>query len=327
MARKSPSDSASARVDEPEDGARAAAAKALRTRYKLGEPGALQAIEVEAAKYRFYHSIELVPGLRTRGWETSDEFVERVGSVMESFDFSSMRVLDVGCRDGALSFKAELLGASEVIGIDNDLSPGLTQFLIPFRGSRVKAREMNANMLSRDELGEFDIVLFSGVLYHLRYPFWVLRKINEVLKPRGVLIIEGGFVDGFADLPILFCPIGPDSPYEASSVTFFNEAGLKDTLLSMGFSDVECHGSFLYTITEDQCVEFCRNRFPDFARRYASDLPFGICRKIVSCRKGWATRDGRITKTEVPGTQQEILQLYWDGVHGVHTSGSLLNDG
>jgi SAM-dependent methyltransferase len=316
--------SASPRPDRPHDRAGAAAAKALRTRYDLGESGALQAIEAEAAKYRFYHCIELVPGVRTRGLDWSDEFVDRVGAVMETFAFKSKRVLDVGCRDGALSFKAEDLGASEVVGVDNNLSEGLTQFLIPFKDSRVKAREMNAAMLSRDELGQFDIVLFSGVLYHLRYPFWVLRRINDVLKRNGLLIIEGGFLDGFADLPLLFCPIGSDSPYEASSVTFLNEAGLKDALISIGFSNVQWHTSFLPTLTEDACAEFCRERFPEFAKKYADSVPFGISRKIVSCRKGWETRDRRISETETPGTQQEILQQYWDGVHGFHTSGSLV---
>src|ERR1700730_3340025 len=135
-------------------------------------------------------------------------------SVMKCFDLKGKRVLDIGCRDGAQSFAAEQLGASEVIGIDNDLSDGLTSFFIPFKNSKVRAFHCNVIDLSREQFGEFDIVVFSGVLYHLRYPIWGLRRIADVLKPDGVLIIEGGFIEAFADLPILFCPIGSDSPYD-----------------------------------------------------------------------------------------------------------------
>jgi hypothetical protein len=73
---------------------------------------------------------------------------------------------------------------------------------------------------------------------------WGLRRIADVLKPGGLLIIESGFIEGFGDLPILFCPIGTDSPYEATSVTFFNSAGITDTLLSIGYSSMQFEDMF-----------------------------------------------------------------------------------
>ncbi|MSO30732.1 MAG: hypothetical protein EXQ48_07300 [Acidobacteria bacterium] len=48
------------------------------------------------------------------------------------------RALDVCCRDGLLSFEAERLASSEVIGIDNDLSLAAVEFLIAFFNSRVR---------------------------------------------------------------------------------------------------------------------------------------------------------------------------------------------
>jgi predicted RNA methylase len=66
--------------------------------------------------------------VRTAGHAWVDEFVDRVVAVMKLFDFKGKRVLDIGCRDGALSFAAEQLGATEVIGVDNDLSDGLINF-------------------------------------------------------------------------------------------------------------------------------------------------------------------------------------------------------
>jgi SAM-dependent methyltransferase len=301
-------------------------ARELRDRYESGDRTAIQAIKEEAGKYHFYHNIEIVPGVLTQGQAWADEYVNRVIAVMKRFDFKGKRVLDIGCRDGAQSFAAEQLGASEVVGIDNDLSNGLVEFLIPFKQSRVKAYQCNLNDLSREQFGEFDTVIFPGVLYHLRYPFWGLRRIADVLKPSGVLIIESGFIEGFADLPILFCPIGTDSPYEPTSITYFNEAGIADTLVSIGFSDIRQHDSFCYGFTEAQEREYLADKFPKFLRVYAGHHKLSVCRKIFSCVKAWSTDDKRIDPAAMHLSQAQILQRYWDGIHGLHTRWAIDHD-
>jgi 2-polyprenyl-3-methyl-5-hydroxy-6-metoxy-1,4-benzoquinol methylase len=123
----------------------AAIAQELRRRFDGGDADVADAIKEEAAKYRFYHNIELVPGIVTAGYSWADGFVTRIAEAMQEFDFKGRRVLDIGCRDGAMSFIAEELGASEVIGIDNDLSEGLVKLLIPFKGSKVQAFQCNVN--------------------------------------------------------------------------------------------------------------------------------------------------------------------------------------
>lgn len=82
------------------------------------------------------------------------------------------------------------------------------------------------------------MVIFPGVLYHLRYPFWGLRAIRDVLKIDGHLLIETAIWEDERNNAMLFCPIGADSPYEGTSCTFFNEKGLVDTLKSLGFQTV-----------------------------------------------------------------------------------------
>jgi SAM-dependent methyltransferase len=289
--------------------------RALRDRYESGDNSVIQAIKEEAGKYHFYHNIEIVPGVLTAGLAWTDEYVNRVITVMKRFDFKRKRVLDIGCRDGAQSFAAEQLGASEIIGIDNDLSDGLTDFLIPFKDSKVRAFQCNVNDLSRQQVGEFDIVVFAGVLYHLRYPIWALRRIADVLKPDGVLIIESGFMEGFADLPLLFCPIGTDSPYEPTSVTYFNEAGITDTLLSIGFSGIQLHDTFYYAFSGGLEQKYLAEKFPKFFKEYSGHHKLSICRKIFSCTKKWRADDRRISSEAM----ELLLQRYWDGIHGMHT--------
>ena len=95
-------------------------------------------------------------------------------------------------------------------------------------------REMNLYALDPSVIGNFDIILFFGVLYHLRYPFWGLKRIVDCLADRGFLLIETGVLvaDHLKDQEILYCPV-ERSPYgEPSSCTFFNETGLTVTLRS-----------------------------------------------------------------------------------------------
>jgi hypothetical protein len=44
---------------------------------------------------------------------------------------------------------------------------------------------MNLYDLSPDAFGLFDVVLFAGVLYHLRYPVWGYGAVAAILARRG----------------------------------------------------------------------------------------------------------------------------------------------
>jgi SAM-dependent methyltransferase len=158
---------------------------------------------------------------------------------LKALHLKGKRVLDVGCRDGLFSFAAESMGAAEVVGIDSDLSKPAMEFLIPFFKSKVRMLQQNLYDLKAQELGLFDVILFPGVLYHLRYPFWGLKVLCDMMKPGGELLIETAIWRGDPNNAMLFCPIENDSPYEPTSCTFFNEKGLVDTLRSLNFGTVE----------------------------------------------------------------------------------------
>jgi SAM-dependent methyltransferase len=187
-------------------------------------------------QYKWYHQISVAGDLQTEsafgGYPEIWSFILRG---MGETDFAGMRVLDVACRDGLFSFEAERRGAREVIGIDNDLSVGATEFLIPFFRSKVRMYELNLYELTPDRFGLFDVILLFGVLYHLRYPFWGLRKVVDCLSDRGLLLIESGMlVDRrFEQHELLYCPV-ETSPYERTSCSFFNTAALSTTLRSFG---------------------------------------------------------------------------------------------
>lgn len=105
-------------------------------------------------------------------------------------DASNLRVLDVGCCDGFYSFAMEQRGA-DVVSIDyRDVEQrgfGIARDLI---GSGITPRIDTVYNLTPDRYGTYDVVLFLGILYHLRHPLLALDRVRSVMKPGGLLFIE-----------------------------------------------------------------------------------------------------------------------------------------
>ena len=196
------------------------------------EPGALTAA---LRDHVWYHRIGLGDDLVTPGVERYEAFQRPVLERLRRAPLAEARVLDVGCRDGLFAFEAERLGAAEVVGIDNNLSPGAVEVLVPALGSAVRFTEMNLLDATPEALGgRFDVVLFAGVLYHLREPFAGLRRVADLLVEGGTLVVETAVLLDDERWAMLWCPTGFDGPYDATSPTFFNRKGLVDSLRSVG---------------------------------------------------------------------------------------------
>src|SRR5262249_31297268 len=95
------------------------------------------------AGFDWYHTIRLTDTVDTPGWSPCLGLTQLVWKCVRALDLKGKRVLDIGCRDGLMSFEAEKGGASEVIAIDNCLSRGAVEFLIPFLRSKVRMHELN----------------------------------------------------------------------------------------------------------------------------------------------------------------------------------------
>ena len=101
----------------------------------------------------FYHTVEYAPGQRTQGWPVIVPIVDMIRAAMQRLDFRGRRVLDIGCRDGALSFEAEKLGAAEVLGVDFDLPRDNIAFLAGALGSKARFEQRNIYELRPDNSG------------------------------------------------------------------------------------------------------------------------------------------------------------------------------
>jgi tRNA (mo5U34)-methyltransferase len=94
-------------------------------------------------------------------------------------DLSGRTVLDIGCNAGFYSIAMKRRGAARVLGIDFDET-----YLAQARfAAEMADAEIEFQKLSVYDVGalneRFDIVLFMGVLYHLRHPLLALDLVRE----------------------------------------------------------------------------------------------------------------------------------------------------
>jgi tRNA (mo5U34)-methyltransferase len=146
------------------------------------------------------HTIDLGQGIVTPGiWPPSPLILR----AFDEIDFRGKRVLDIGCWDGLWSFEAEKRGAAEVYATDH-----VTQR--PFREqptfqlahqvleSRVRYYP-DVSVYDLDQLGagDFDIVLFCGVYYHLKDPLRALARLRKLMKTGGIIVVEGEVINDY----------------------------------------------------------------------------------------------------------------------------------
>src|ERR1043166_3849154 len=122
-------------------------------------------------------------------------------------DLTGKTVLDVGCNAGFYSIEMKRRGADRVVGIDTDEHYlDQARFAAKVRGADIEFRNLSVYRVS--ELQEiFDLVLFMGVLYHLRHPLLALDLLHEHVV-RDTMIFQS-LLRGSADTE----PLEGDYPF------------------------------------------------------------------------------------------------------------------
>ncbi len=150
---------------------------------------------------RWWHSIDLGNGFVTPGAIPLAELQANFAYLQLPADLTGKRVLDIGCWDGFYSFECERRGA-EVVAVDCWRPEG---FFLAHEAlqSGVQFHESSVYELTRAQLGHFDIVLFLGVLYHLRHPLLALERVCEMTHEYAV--IETHVIDNarHGDYPVI----------------------------------------------------------------------------------------------------------------------------
>jgi tRNA (mo5U34)-methyltransferase len=152
---------------------------------------------------RWYHCIEVAPGVVTPGWFDLRPIVDE----MPWPDVRGRRCLDVGTADGFLAFELERRGAAEVVAVDigshddwdweAHVGPRGPEYLQAVAGpaasagfgvahrllsSSVEFRSLSVHDLSPETVGTFDVVVCGSLLLHLRDPLGALAAIASVCR-------------------------------------------------------------------------------------------------------------------------------------------------
>ncbi len=154
----------------------------------------------------WFHNLDL-HGVATAPDHPLGNFLEEIWWHVERqipTDMTGMSVLDIGCNGGFYSQRLARRGAN-VLGVDHDERYlAQARFAAEVNGLDIEFRRLDVYDL--DQLsGPFDLVLFMGVLYHLRYPLYGLDKVVRLVGGRLVFqsMIRG--TDAVFNVP-------PDAP-------------------------------------------------------------------------------------------------------------------
>jgi tRNA (mo5U34)-methyltransferase len=167
-------------------------------------------------------------------------------------DLHGKSVLDVGCNAGFYSIEMKKRGAERVVGIDSDERYlAQARFAAETLGFDIEFRNMSVYEVA--ELGEkFDVVIFMGVLYHLRHPLLALDLLQENVvgdilvfqsMQRGSNVVEPLKPDyPFSETDIFLSPDFPqmyfiEQRYSQDPTNWWipNRAGAEAMLRSAGF--------------------------------------------------------------------------------------------
>jgi tRNA (mo5U34)-methyltransferase len=127
-------------------------------------------------------------------------------------DLTGKTVLDIGCNAGFYAIEMKRRGAARVVGIDSDprylQQAGLAAEIL---GVDIELRRLSVYDVA--ELDErFDLVLFMGVFYHLRYPLYALDLLREHVV--GDRMVFQSMLRGDADV----APVEADYPFSETAI-------------------------------------------------------------------------------------------------------------
>ncbi|MHB8148049.1 MAG: class I SAM-dependent methyltransferase [Vulcanimicrobiaceae bacterium] len=198
-----------------------------------------------AAQPYFFHKMHLWDDFYTPGWSDVEREKLPYYGLPERMD--GMRVLDIGCAEGFFSFEAERRGAAQVVAIDS-FEGSIERFnLVRLAlGSKVNAYLCNVYDLSPKTFGTFDLVMFFGVLYHVKHPWYALEKISAVCS--GALLLQTLVTEepAYRDLSLSwFHPFGiesgPPENRQLDPTVFWvpTPECTRNLVRAAGFTDVE----------------------------------------------------------------------------------------
>ncbi len=235
-------------------------------------------LQARADSTFWWHSIDLGRGVITRGTKGQGrELLLGELRSLQLPDLRGKTVLDVGAWDGFYSFEAERRGAARVVALDHyvwsfdtpqahrysheckqngvvplphpqvpglwrpDTLPGKRGFDVAHEALRSNVEVVVDDFMEMGlaRLGTFDVVLFLGVLYHVRHPLLALERLASVTEELAVIETHACVYPGQGDRAL--CEFFETNELNDDVTNWWvpNEKALVGTCRAAGFRRVE----------------------------------------------------------------------------------------
>jgi 2-polyprenyl-3-methyl-5-hydroxy-6-metoxy-1,4-benzoquinol methylase len=146
----------------------------------------------------WYYSVELVPGLTTKGIYP-DEFPLLPRILMRNCDLDGAACLDLGSMEGLIPTLMCKQRAAKVLATDatfhcyEKMQAVKHYYNVHFNFQQIGSMYDLSAKLKR--YGGFDFINLSGVLYHVFSPMHVLAGVRPLLKKNGLMIVSTNVIN------------------------------------------------------------------------------------------------------------------------------------
>jgi tRNA (mo5U34)-methyltransferase len=248
--------------------------------------------EILAGVKRFepwFHRIDLGGGVYTKTVSVMGEPVDHPLGPWQMIqkllprDLRDKTLLDVGCNAGFYAFEAKRRGAQRVLGVDGQrqhVRQGL--FVRKVLGLDVEFRRLNVYELSPGTVGQFDITLALGLLYHLKHPILALENLYQVTKQ--LLIIETAIMPPERTPPSFVHPLGDKQMLLHTLALVENPTNAKEQVFNWFLPGVEALQALLRTagFDEVEVVEVKNERAIVVCRKAKSEAAVDVLKHFVA---------------------------------------------
>ncbi|MEO7648940.1 MAG: DUF1698 domain-containing protein [Bryobacteraceae bacterium] len=248
--------------------------------------------EIEAGVARlqpWFHCIDVGYGIQTKTVSGEAEPSDHPRPTWKTIrrclpeDLTGKSVLDVGCNGGFYAVEAKRRNAARVLGVDAQrLHIRQARFVRRVLGLDIEFQRMSVYDLSPRTVGQFDITLALGLVYHLKHLVLALERL--FLVTRDMLILETAtlpmdmqqtFTENNGSgraVHLLGYVENPPDAQEAVYNWFLPSTGSMVALLrNVGFEDVK-----VFATVGDRAVVVCRKQATFADSTVLSHLTAGI---------------------------------------------------
>jgi len=152
-------------------------------------------LQDQVDQFWWFHSIDFGNGVVSKGSKSLETISAEAEALFGGINLAGKSILDIGAWNGCFSFETKRRGAKRVVAADHPMwnhpeLKGRQAFDLARSalGLDIEARDIDVPDIRPDTVGEFDIVLFLGVFYHLFDAQTLTKQVSKCASD--LLILE-----------------------------------------------------------------------------------------------------------------------------------------